>query len=197
MAGVVTLQICQLCSWICERLEAHVRGHARQVLVRHLEVALDAAAAVLGALAVVPVREEERQARLPATASPEEMNWSMMICAELAGRQLRLPHHQRVGVLERCPSSEASTPNSESEELLTVKKFLGLFVAAYTWRRGTPLARVLVVNQRVAVRKRAPLDAWPDNRTWLPSSSSVPNASASAMAQSRPSPVSIIFLRAS
>ena len=50
-----------------------------------LEVALDAGAGVLRALAFVAVRQQHHEAaEQPHLASPAAMNWSMMICAPLA-----------------------------------------------------------------------------------------------------------------
>jgi hypothetical protein len=49
----------------------------------------------------------------------------------------------------------------------------------------------------MALRERAALESWPDRRIGLPSSRSEPKASASAVAQSMPSPDSIALRRLS
>ena len=55
------------------------------VLGRELEEALEPGAGVLRPVALVAVRQEERQARRAraTSSSPAAMNWSMMICAPL------------------------------------------------------------------------------------------------------------------
>ena len=63
--------------------------------------------------------------------------------------------------------------------------------------RRVALLGLLVDQHAVALRERAALDVLAGQAHGKPSRSSVPKASASAMAQSMPSPVSIIFLRVS
>ena len=122
----------------------------------------------------------------------------MMICAELAKSPNCASHiTSELGFSSEYPSSNPSTPNSLSDELETVKK-LGCLLSPYTERSGTHLAPVFWSCRSACLWLNVPRStSCPLRRTWLPSSSNVPNASASAIAQSTPSPVSIIFRRAS
>ena len=86
-------------------VQSHIRGDLVRGFVRHLEVPLHAAARVLRPLPVVPVREQERDARLRQplglAAADELVDDDLSAVGEIA--KLSLPHDQRVGVLKRVP----------------------------------------------------------------------------------------------
>ena len=84
-------------------------GHANVALRGELEEALDAAARVLGAAALVPVGKQQREPRglapLGETGDEELVDHHLRSIHEVA--ELRLPQHQRLGRLRAVSVLEA------------------------------------------------------------------------------------------
>ena len=129
-------------------------------------------------------------------ASPDEMNWSNMICAPLAKSPNCASHSdQRVGLGERVAVLEAEHRVFREHR---VDDLVARLPLADVVEREVALLGLLVDEGRSGAGVKVPrVESWPDRRTGQPSVSSEPKASASAVAQSKPSPVASICRLAS
>jgi hypothetical protein len=138
---------------------------------------------VLGALALVAVRQEQGEAAgalpLRLTGGDELVDDDLGAVGEVA--ELRLPDAEHVGVVERVAVVEAEHGGLGEQRVVDAE--LGLLV-------GEVLSggnfRVVSTSLKTAWRwLNVPRSqSWPLRRTGVPSSRSVPKASASPMPQS-------------
>ena len=135
-----------------------VRRDDVRVLVAVLQEPLDAAGRVLGALALVPVRQEDDESRLAhplGLARAEELvDDDLRAVDEVA--ELRLPDAQDVGGLVRVAELEAE--DAVLREEAVVDGQLRRLVRVYVVDEAVLAAVVLVVDDGVPVRERAALD---------------------------------------
>ena len=135
-----------------------VRRDDVRVLVAVLQEPLDAAGRVFGALALVPVRQEDDESRLAhplGLARAEELvDDDLRAVDEVA--ELRLPDAQDVGGLVRVAELEAE--DAVLREEAVVDGQLRRLVRVYVVDEAVLAAVVLVVDDGVPVRERAALD---------------------------------------
>ena len=125
--------------------------------------------------------------------SPDAMNWSMIdlrAVGEVA--ELRLPQHQRVRIGQAVAVFEAQHGGFRQQRVDDLERawpcvmlLSGSIRSGWSWSISTAWRWLNVPRWQSS----------PDRRTRKPSSSSVPKASASAVAQSMPWPSSIILRR--
>ena len=189
--GVITIsgRRCSISAWrrsrwnSCAGRGGHRNAHA--ALGRAREPAHEACVGVLGAVALVAVRQQQRQAAgqppLDEAAGDELVADDLRAVDEVA--ELRLPQHQRVRRLDRVAVLEArGTRARDSGELYTSSAPLA---PGEVLDRRELLAGVGVVQHHVAVRERAALAVLAGQAdVACPSSSSDAYASASAAPQS-------------
>ena len=143
-----------------EQVEVLGRGGAVRdpdvALGRGLEEALDAAARMLGARALVAVGEQQREARglapLGEPGHEELVDDHLGAVHEVA--ELRLPQHERVGRLDAVAVLEAHAGLLGERAVVELER--GVRVAQVL-ERAVALARLRVVEHRVALAERAAL----------------------------------------
>ena len=108
--------------------------------------------------------------------------------------ELRFPEHQRVGLGERVAVLEAEHRLFRQHR---VDDLVARLVSREVIGERVAVLGLLVDQHRVALRERAALAVLARQADRMPSSTSEPNASASPVAQSMPSPVLMAFARAS
>ena len=172
-------------------------GDLHVVLGAHLQEALEAGGGMLRTLALVAVRQQADEARhaqpLALARRDELVEHHLRAVGEVA--ELRLPQGQRVGLGQGVAVLEAE--HRLFREHRVDDLVAGLALADVVERRVALL--VLLVDQHASGAARRCRARRPGRRGARggPRASSEPKASASAIAQSMPSPVSIIFLRLS
>ena len=126
-------------------------------------------------------------------ASPAATNWSM-IALRAVGEvaELRFPQHQRLRIGERIAIFEAE--HAEFGQRAVAHLEAAAFDVA---QRDIFVAGLLVDPDGVALAEGAAAAVLARQADALPSASRLPNASASAVAQSKPSPLSNIAFFAS
>lgn len=143
-------------------LEAVLRGKDPGILIRELEVALEATGGVLGTLAVVAVGKGHDEAGalhpLDLAGGDELVDDALGVVGEVA--ELGLPHDEGVGGGEGVAVLEAE--GAELAEGRVGDDELGL-VAADVLERGVGVFVLLVVEDGVALGEGAALDVLAGN----------------------------------
>ena len=143
-------------------LEAVLRGKDPGILIRELEVALEATGGVLGTLAVVAVGKGHDEAGtlhpLDLAGGDELVDDALGVVGEVA--ELGLPHDEGVGGGEGVAVLEAK--GAELAEGRVGDDELGL-VAADVLERGVGVFVLLVVEDGVALGEGAALDVLAGN----------------------------------
>ena len=96
---------------------------------------------------------------LGLAAADELIDDDLRAVGEIA--ELRLPHDQRVGVLQRVPQLKPEDSKLAERRVGDGEELVGPAVAVHVAQGHEPLAGVLIVDQRVAVRERASLHVLP------------------------------------
>src|SRR5207342_1026874 len=143
-----------------QEMEELARGRAVDdadvVLRRELEEALEARARVLGPVAFVAVRQQERQARrlspLRAAGHDELVDDDLGAVHEVA--ELRLPEHERVGSRDRVAVLERERSVLRERGVVDLERRGGV---GEILKRRERLSGSRIVEHRVAVRERAAL----------------------------------------
>ena len=131
-------------------------GDAEVVVGRELQEALEPRRGVLRPVALVAVREEEREARghapLGAARRDELVDQHLGAVGEVA--ELGLPDHERVAPRDRVAVLEAEAGRLRERRVVHLEARLG---GREVLHRRVALARVHVVQHEVAMRERAAL----------------------------------------
>ena len=156
------------------------------VLLRgELEEALEPRARVLGPVALVAVREQQRQARglppLREAGDDELVDDDLRAVDEVA--ELRLPEDERVGRGDRVAVLEAERGELGQRRVVDLERRLGV---RQVLERRVRLAGLQVVQHACRCENVPRSVSWPDSRIGMPSSSRLAKASASACPQSMP-----------
>ena len=159
-------------------------GHADVALGAGLEEALDAAGGVLGARALVAVGQQQRQARglppLGQAGGEELVEDHLRGVHEVA--ELRLPQHQRVGVLHAVAVLEARGSPARTAGCCAARTATPRCAGSAAGSRRSPVSASWSTRWRWLNVPRSV--SWPVRRIGTPSASSEANASDSACAQS-------------
>ena len=165
-------------------------AHLDVVVGAQLQEALEPRRGVLGALAFVAVRQQQHEAvgaqPLGLARGDVLVDDDLRAVGEVA--ELRFPQHQRLGI-------GAGEAVFEAEHAVFGQRAVVDLELAVRQRRtaGCTCARSFWSTQIAWRWLKVPRpESWPDRRTPKPSVTRLPNASASAVAQSKPSPLSNI-----
>ena len=162
-----------------------------------LQEALRAAGRVVGALALVAVRQQQRQRRLLAplhlAGGDELVDDRLGAVDEVA--ELRLPQHQRVGVLHRVAVLEAH------RRVLAEQRVVHEEPGVVRWPAWTAAGSPCRSARRRSTACRwtnvPRRESWPASRTVTPWASSEPNAMISPKPQSMSPSTAILARRSS